>query len=264
MIRMNPVSLLSLAALFAGTSALAQPIPAKPADAAKPAYTKVCPDCQDRRRDSEANSTRTFYLKYTTSQADLNEIGNALRNLLPEDRIFLITNQNAIIVHAIPEDMALAERTINELDRQKKTWRLTYTITEVEGTNRLGSQHYVMVVAAGQEAILRQGNKVPIATSSYAARDASSHETAMTYQDVGMTFDTTLAEIQGGARLRSDIAQTGLADDKVSIAQDPVFRQATLRSEAVLTNGKPLVLGSMDIPGSTRRLEIEALIEPLP
>ena len=244
--------LLLPAVLFTCASAFAQPNTTKPADSST--QTTAAP-----------RPTRTFYLKYVTSPQNMNEITSTIRQLMPDAKILLVNDQAAIVIRAFPEDMALAERIINDLDRAKKTWRLTYTVTEVDGIKRLGSQHYVMVMAAGQQAVLKQGNKVPIATGSYAARDASSHETVMSYQDVGMNFDATLTEIQGGARLRSDISQTSVADDKAaSVSQDPILRQATLRSEAILSPGKPLVLGSMDIPGSTRHLEIEALMEPLP
>jgi hypothetical protein len=47
-------------------------------------------------------------------------------------------------------------------------------------------------------------------------------------------------------------------------AGDPIVRQSVLEGTSMLSVGKPLVLGSLDIPDSTRRLEIEAEVEPLP
>ena len=39
------------------------------------------------------------------------------------------------------------------------------------------------------------------------------------------------------------------------------MRQAKLEGTSILTAGEPLILGSMDIPGTARRLDIEVLME---
>jgi type II secretory pathway component GspD/PulD (secretin) len=136
----------------------------------------------------------------------------------------------------------------------------------MDGEKRVGTQHYSMVLANGQEAILKQGDRVPIATSGTVnSAMPGSTQAQFVYQDIGMTFGATLSELHEGARLRTDVVQTSLATEKPAFtAPDPVIRQTEFKGEAVLSAGKPLVLGSMDIPGSTRHFQIEALIEPLP
>jgi hypothetical protein len=37
-----------------------------------------------------------------------------------------------------------------------------------------------------------------------------------------------------------------------------------LKGESLLAPGKPLMLGSVDIPGSTSHLDVEVVMEPLP
>ena len=44
---------------------------------------------------------------------------------------------------------------------------------------------------------------------------------------------------------------------------DPVIRQTSLE-DFLLTLGKPLVLGSVDIPGSTRHVDVDAMVELVP
>jgi len=44
-------------------------------------------------------------------------------------------------------------------------------------------------------------------------------------------------------------------------AQDPIVRQTVMESTSFLTQGKPLMLGSVDIPGSTRHLDVEVVME---
>jgi hypothetical protein len=42
---------------------------------------------------------------------------------------------------------------------------------------------------------------------------------------------------------------------------NPVIRQANLDCTSLLTPGKPMMLGSLDAPGSSRHLDIEVVLE---
>jgi len=68
------------------------------------------------------------------------------------------------------------------------------------------------------------------------------------------------------AMLKSSVEDTSAAPERSEIAgvREPIVRQSTLKGESLLAPGKPLALGSMDIPGSTTHLQIEVVMEPLP
>jgi type II secretory pathway component GspD/PulD (secretin) len=273
---------LTLVAAFSGPLAWAQAAPAAPkpstdAPSAKPAT----PDSEARfasehpcqvKVNTALCPERTFYLKNASQVSEANEIQTALRNTLPsDDKLFLIPNQNAIIVLARPEDVSLAEKLIAELDHPKKNYRLTYTLTELDGTKPVGTQHFSMVLVSGQETTLKQGSKIPVATGSYTAggpngENMSPVQTQFTYLDVGMNFDATLTAMGENAMLKSSVEDTSAAPERSEIAgvREPIVRQSTLKGESLLAPGKPLALGSMDIPGSTTHLQIEVLMDPLP
>jgi len=206
---------------------------------------------------------QTFYLANSSQVNDANEVMVAVRNLLPPDvKTYLVPSQNAIVVRATPDQLVLVQKIINDLDRPKKAYRLIYTITETEGGKRVGTQHFAMIVAAGQRTVLKQGSKVPIATGSYSATGSSGAQMQFTYTDVGMNFDATLDEFANGVRLRTKVEQLTVAEQMSGVgSQDPVIRQSTLEGTSFLALGKPLVLGSMDIPGSTRHLDVEVVME---
>jgi hypothetical protein len=44
----------------------------------------------------------------------------------------------------------------------------------------------------------------------------------------------------------------------------PTIRQIVVEGVAGVKLGKPTALGTIDVPDSTRRLEVEALVEPAP
>src|SRR5450756_1213542 len=111
---------------------------------------------------------QTFFLSNAAGPNDGNELLTAIRLMIPpETKIYLSPNQNAISVSGSPEAIAAAQKLITELDRPKKTYRLTFTITESDGGKKIGVQHTSMVVEAGQRTTMKNGSKVPVATGSY-------------------------------------------------------------------------------------------------
>ena len=65
--------------------------------------------------------------------------------------------------------------------------------------------------------------------------------------------------------MRSKIEQSSLSVEKTgTVAPDPVFQQTVLQGSSELTENKPLVLGSLDVPGTANHQEIEVLAELVP
>ena len=207
------------------------------------------------------DNVHTFYLRNATQQNDANEIYTALRQILASEvKTFFVPNQMAIEVCGQPEQVALAQKMINDLDRPKKNYRLTYIVTEMNGTTRTGTQHFSMIVTPGQESTLKEGSRVPVVTGRL--ENAS---TQMTYVDVGMNFQANVDPMENGIRLRTTIEQSSVAEEKSGTpAQDPVIRQATFKGTLYLQAGKPSKLGTLDIADSNRHLELEVSMEPLP
>lgn len=209
-----------------------------------------------------SESVETFHLTNISQPNDAIEIVTAVRNLLkPDAKIYFVPNQNALILHTTPDQIKLAQKLLSDLDRPKRTYRLTYTITETDGDKRIGTQHFSFVVVSGQRTTLKQGSKVPVATGTYST-GTSGVQTQFTYLDIGLNFDATLDESVNGVRLRTKAEQSSIAEQKtVADVQEPVVRQTVLEGTAILTPGKPLVLGTLDIPSTTRHQDIEVVME---
>ena len=264
----------TLVMALCGSIAPAQAAPAPAKTAADAAPAKPATDSSFPRAPFHCDSVtgsmeRTFYLNNSVQQSYANELVTALRNMLePCDKAYLVANQSAIVMEAPPDQLALAQKLITDLDRPRKTYRLTYTVTDVDNGKRIGIQHFAMVVVSGQETKLKQGSKIPIATGSYSAGASTPTlgvQTQFTYLDVGMNFSAQLDEFANGVRLRSSVEQSSVPEDKtIAGVLEPIIRQTTLVGAAFLTPGKPLLLGSIDIPGSTRHLDVEVVMEQRP
>jgi type II secretory pathway component GspD/PulD (secretin) len=203
----------------------------------------------------------TIFLAYATRDNDMNDIQTDLRNLLPKVKVYGLPSQHAISLWAAPEDMALARKIVSDLDRAKRVYRLTYTIADLDNGKRAGVEHYVLIVSSGEKSDFKQGNRVPVITGSYDTGTTTSNSQVQ-YVDVGLGIEATLDGYGDGVRVRSKISQSSVADEKSGIGtQDPMIRQTQLEATTTLEPGKPVVLGSLDLPGGTRKQEIEVVSE---
>ena len=228
------------------------------------AQTPVPAVAQTKDEHAEPTAYRTIYITRATQQNEAADLQTAMRNMLPRAKIYYVASQNALTLRATAEDMELAERMVADLDRPRKLYRLTYTITETEGSQRLGAQTYSLVITPGTKTALKQGSRIPILTGVNDSSN-SSRDNELQYLDIGWTIEASLDGSSEGLKLQSKVEQSSLADDKpTSPLQAPVIRQSTLEGSATLTQGKPLILGSLDIAGSTRREEIKVVSEVVP
>ncbi len=204
-------------------------------------------------------SVQTFYL--SGQPADLGEVLAVLRNSLDTDaKVNAVGSQNAIVVRGSAEQLAAAQKLITELNRPRKNFRLTYTITEVEDGKRIGVQHSSIILVSGQKTTLKNGSKVPVETGSHNVASAS--QAQMTYLDVGLNIDATVEESPEGVRLQTKVKRSGVAEEKSMVGpRDPVIRQAVVWGASLLTPGKSLTLGSFDFPGTMRRMDVEVMAE---
>jgi type II secretory pathway component GspD/PulD (secretin) len=209
---------------------------------------------------------KTYYLTNTFQQNDANEIMIALRNVLePWVKIYLDFSQNAIVLSAPAGQQELAQRLISELDRPKRSYRLTFTLAESDSGKRIGVQHFSAIAIGGQRTTLKQGSKIPVVTGSFEPTNASGGtQTQFQYLDIGLNLSIDLNDSSNGLRLSTKVEQSSVSQSTtIADVQEPVVRQTVLESSSIITPGKPLSLGSVDIVGSTRHIDIEVIAEPI-
>ena len=229
-----------------GTSALAQVSDSRPAE------LKAAPE-----------TYQTLYLTSLTQPRDGNDIVTSIRNMLPNTRVFYVPSQNAISMRGTPDEIKLAQKIVSEIDRTKKVYRLTYTITETDGGKPMQVQHFSLVVATGEKSVFKQGIKVPIVTGA-SGDPTPAPSTQVQYLDVGLNLEASLGGNSDRLNLRTKVEQSSVSEEKSGVGtQDPIVRQTFLETTAALLPGKPLIVGSLDLPGSTRREQIEVVSEPV-
>jgi len=79
----------------------------------------VAADNPAKRKDLEQAVIKTFYLTNLSQPTELQDVTNALRQILEIQKIQPLPSEGAIVVRGTPDQMALAQKLVADLDRSK-------------------------------------------------------------------------------------------------------------------------------------------------
>src|SRR6185503_1000794 len=79
----------------------------------------VAADNPAKRKEVEQSVIKTFYLSNLSQPTELQDVVNALRQILEIQRIQPLPSEGAIVVRGTPDQMALAQKLVGDLDRSK-------------------------------------------------------------------------------------------------------------------------------------------------
>ncbi len=79
----------------------------------------IAADNPAKRKDLEQSVIKTFYMSNLSQPTELQDVVNALRQILEVSRIQPLPSQGAIVVRGTPDQIALAEKLVGDLDKSK-------------------------------------------------------------------------------------------------------------------------------------------------
>jgi general secretion pathway protein D len=79
----------------------------------------VAQDNQNKRKELEQSVLKTFYLSNLSQPTELQDIVNAIRAVLDVQRVQQLLSQNALVVRGTPDQIALAEKLVDDLDKAR-------------------------------------------------------------------------------------------------------------------------------------------------
>jgi len=79
----------------------------------------VASDTAAKRKELEQNVIKTFYMSNLSQPTELQDVVNTLRTILEVSRLTQIPSQGAVVVRGTPDQVALAEWLINNLDKAR-------------------------------------------------------------------------------------------------------------------------------------------------
>lgn len=92
----------------------------------------VAANTRTKRTDLDSQAVQTFYLTNASQANDANELVVAIRNLLdPSVKIYVVPSQNAIVMRATPDELLIAQKLLNDLDRARPEVVVDVAVLEV-------------------------------------------------------------------------------------------------------------------------------------
>ena len=91
----------------------------------------VAADSPAKRKDIEQNVMRTFYMRNITTPTELTEAANLVRQVLDISRVQLLAAQDALILRGTPDQMLLAEKLLNDIDKPKSEVIIDIAVMQV-------------------------------------------------------------------------------------------------------------------------------------
>jgi general secretion pathway protein D len=79
----------------------------------------VATDNQQKRKELEQSVLKTFYLTNISQPTELQDVVNAIRAVLDVQRVQQLLSQNAVVVRGTPDQIALAEKLVEDLDKAR-------------------------------------------------------------------------------------------------------------------------------------------------
>jgi general secretion pathway protein D len=91
----------------------------------------VAADTPAKRKEVEQSVIKTFYLSNVSTPQELQDMVNAMRQILEIARVQQLPTQNAIVVRGTPDQIALATKLIDDLDKSKSEVIVEVAIMQV-------------------------------------------------------------------------------------------------------------------------------------
>ncbi len=91
----------------------------------------VAQNTRAKRTELDEQAVQTFYLTNAWQQNDLNDVQTALRNVLTNIKVYGVASQNALVVRGTPDELMLAQKLINDLDKARPEVVVDIAVMEV-------------------------------------------------------------------------------------------------------------------------------------
>jgi general secretion pathway protein D len=91
----------------------------------------VAANTRSKRTELDEEAVQTFYLSNAWQQNDLTDVQTAIRNVLPNAHAYGVSSQNAIVMRGTPDELLLAQKLVNDLDKARPEVVVDIAVLEV-------------------------------------------------------------------------------------------------------------------------------------
>jgi general secretion pathway protein D len=201
----------------------------------------VAQNTRAKRTELDEQAVQTFYLTNAWQQNDLNDVQTALRNVLPNAKVYGVASQNAIVMRATPDELLLAQKLIDDLDKARAEVIVDIAVLEV---SKNWEKNLGLSWPSSASVALQTTSTASTTTTSTTTTSTS---TTPTIYDLAHLKASNFAVTIGSAT-----ANLLLTDSNTKILQNPRIR-ATDQQKATMKIGSriPIATGSYQTGAAT-------------
>ncbi len=201
-----------------------------------------------RRRELDEQAVQTFYLTNAWKDTDLTDATTAIRNVLGANvHAYSVVSQNAVIVRGTPDELMLAQKIINDIDKAMPEVVVDIAIMEV-------SKDWERTLGLSWPSSVGLTLQSPTTTTSSSGTDDGSTPTSSTS---GLTL-YNLAHLNSNdfaVTMGSATANLLLSDANTKVLQSPRLRSTNMQKATMKIGEKiPIATGTFSSGASSSLL----------
>jgi len=205
----------------------------------------VASDNPAKRKEVEQSVIKTFYLANLSQPTELQDVVNALRQILEISRIQPLPSQGALVVRGTPAQIALAEKLVGDLDKARPEVIVEVAIMQVsrDKTRNLG------ISPPTSATVALQNNLTSTTSSSTTTTSTSSSTTSGTANQVNLNRLGNLNATDFTVTIPAATATALFSDSKTKLIQNPQIRAVDGQKASLKIGDRiPIATGSFQ-PG---------------
>ncbi len=205
----------------------------------------VASDNPAKRKEVEQSVIKTFYLANLSQPTELQDVVNALRQILEISRIQPLPSQGALVVRGTPDQIALAEKLVGDLDKARPEVIVEVAIMQVsrDKTHNLG------ISPPTSATVALQNNLNTTTTSSTSTATTNSSTTSGTANQVNLNRLGNLNATDFTVTIPPATATALFSDSSTKLIQNPQIRAVDGQKASLKIGSRvPVATGSFQ-PG---------------
>ncbi len=207
----------------------------------------VAQNTRIKHTELDEQAVQTFYLTNAWQQNDMNDVQTALRSVIRNAQFYGVASQNAIVAKGTPDELMLAQKIIDDLDKSRPEVVVDLAVLEV-------SRDWERTLGIDWPQSLGVTLEPPTTSTSSTTSSTTSSSTSTTPTNNGLTL-YNLAHLNSNdfaISVGSATLNLLLNNDQTQILQSPTIR-ATDGQKAILTIGSkiPIATGSYQTGAAT-------------
>ena len=208
----------------------------------------VASNSRAKRTELDEQAVQTFYLANAWQQNDLNDVQTAIRNLMPNTKVYAVQSQNAIVMRGTPDELLLAQQLVSDLDKPRPEVVVDLAVMEVSKN----WEHTLGIAWPSSVGVALEPNGSSSSSSSSSSSTTTGSTSSSTSGNLTLYTLSHLKASDFAVTIGSATLNLLLTDANTQILQDPRIR-ATDGQKATMKIGSkiPIATGSYQTGAAT-------------